>query len=199
MNENLPISKKAYERFCARIKAAHDAYFIDCSAMMYLLDSYLAGRNTCMDDISPVQRFAFLMIIDELDLAMARSARARRPRRKLNKAVDDDTRNDKTRKGKTRKSVHSSATSDIVECDEQIDNMTTASTVDVAGPENDTSVIQVSEAGSPKTVSVNETGAKTGVASGRSRRRSHHSPTRCRYHWPVAERSAHSVYSGVES
>ena len=194
MNENLPISKKAYERFCARIKAAHDAYFIDCSAMMYLLDSYLAGRNTCMDDISPVQRFAFLMIIDELDLAMARSARARRPRRKLNKAVDDDTRN-----GKTRKSVHSSATSDIVECDEQIDNMTTASTVDVAGPENDTSVIQVSEAGSPMTVSVNETGAKTGVASGRSRRRSHHSPTRCRYHWPVAELPDQRVYNGVES
>ena len=194
MTENLPISKKAYERFCARIKAAHDAYFIDCSAMMYLLDSYLAGRNTCMDDISPVQRFAFLMIIDELDLAMARSACARRPRRKLNKAVDDDTRN-----GKTRKSVHSSATSDIVECDEQIDNMTTASTVDVVGPENDTSVIQVSEVGSTKTVSVNETGAKTGVASGRSRRRSHHSPTRCRYHWPVAERPAHSVYRGVES
>ena len=79
---NLPISRKAYERFRARIKAAHEAFFIDATPMLRLLDSYLAGRDIALEDVSPVQRYAFMLIIDELDMAMARSARARRPRQR---------------------------------------------------------------------------------------------------------------------
>ena len=73
----LPISKKAYTRFCERIRRINATLGTDSAYMLDMLDEYLAGNKHPGDDLHPQQDFAFLFLRDEIDLAITRSTRAR--------------------------------------------------------------------------------------------------------------------------
>lgn len=73
----LPISKNAYKRFVERIceLLADDAE--GAEAMLGALDSYLAGDDAYADGLAAAYRLAFGVLRQDVDLAKARSAKAR--------------------------------------------------------------------------------------------------------------------------
>ncbi|MDE6117788.1 MAG: hypothetical protein K2G33_09815 [Duncaniella sp.] len=92
-NRNLPISRKAYAGFTARLHST----FIDSALgtetsyneALALLNSYLEGNSDSMTGVSPEVQIAFSMLRAEIDKAIARSSAARR-RASLRKATGNN-------------------------------------------------------------------------------------------------------------
>ena len=74
---HLPISQKAYEGFRERIRKVHEYLGFDAGDMLTMLDEYLAGDKDAGGGCCLADKMAFMLMRDEIDRAMARSARAR--------------------------------------------------------------------------------------------------------------------------
>ncbi|MDE6860807.1 MAG: hypothetical protein K2J65_10405 [Duncaniella sp.] len=92
----LPISKKAYADFAARITGTFTGLMLRpdlCDEGIKVLDRYLQGENICQDDCSLEVYIAFSMIRSEIDKACRRSAAARQRaalRKKSSSSCDED-------------------------------------------------------------------------------------------------------------
>lgn len=74
---NLPISKKAYSGFIARIEEIFKSDKATSALMRDALDCYLSGDTEAIDFLPPSLRYAFAFLCQEVDCAITRSARAR--------------------------------------------------------------------------------------------------------------------------
>lgn len=74
---NLPISKKAYLGFVARIEAIFKSDKATSALMRDALDCYLSGDTDAIDFLPSSLRHAFAFLCQEVDCAINRSARAR--------------------------------------------------------------------------------------------------------------------------
>ena len=73
----LPISQKAYEEFRARIIRVNDLFGLDPHYMLWLFEEYMRGRRPVRSGGGLACDLAFMMLRDDIDRAVARSARAR--------------------------------------------------------------------------------------------------------------------------
>ena len=77
-NRQLPISKKAYNRFRERILRVNDLFGLDSNYMLWLFEEYMEGRTHDISEGGLACDLAFEMLRVDIDAAIARSARARR-------------------------------------------------------------------------------------------------------------------------
>ena len=76
----LPISKKAYERFVSRICSLFGTLgnrHVDAGMLIRALDRYLAGAKDAGRLLEPELRLLFKFICQDVDMAMERSRKAR--------------------------------------------------------------------------------------------------------------------------
>lgn len=73
----LPVSQKAYEEFRARIIRVNDLFGLDPHHMLWLFEEYMYGRRHVRSGGGLPCELAFMMLRDDIDRAIARSARAR--------------------------------------------------------------------------------------------------------------------------
>ena len=74
---HFPISQKAYDGFRERIRKVHEYLGYDAGDMLTMLDEYLAGDKDAGGGCCLADKMAFMLMRDEIDRAMTRSARAR--------------------------------------------------------------------------------------------------------------------------
>ena len=93
---HLPISQKAYDGFRERIRKVHEYLGYDAGDMLTMLDEYLAGDKDAGGGCCLADKMAFMLMRDEIDRAMARSARARENAR-LRRARKEQERQERER------------------------------------------------------------------------------------------------------
>lgn len=92
----LPISRKAYDRFVARIKDVYSGYILDPTPMLEALDDYLAGNKGAHFRLPALAYLAFLVLRQDIDAAIERSRAARERARKRRAGKNHDASTDES-------------------------------------------------------------------------------------------------------